>query len=157
VDLAPLDRFVLLARWKTIFGRQWGYRQAYYDFLSAHLNDLDALLRDLSANGVSPDAVSRIERQVDFYQLSDPESHRLGAIQQLDLSVAYSVPLSEMSLQIRADVINVLNERNTAEWRFDLDEGSYFGQNGQSRSGLLDRGNRPLLPRVFTLAARLSF
>lgn len=157
IDLVPLRHMVFLARWRTTWGRTWGYRQAYYDFLGAHLNDLDALLEDMRANGVSADAVRRVQRQIDFYDLTHPESHNLPAIHQLDLSLAYSIPLHRIALQVRADLINAFNTGNTAEWRFELDEESYFGLNEPGTSGLLNRANRPLLPRVFTMAVKLTW
>ncbi len=157
IDLMPLRRTTLLARWKSVWGRTWGFRQAYYDFLSAHLNDLDALLDDMRANGVSADAVRRIERQVEHFDLSHPENHRLSAVHQLDVSLAHSIPIGGLSLQLRADLINALNHQNAAEWRFELDEESYFGQGGTDNSGLLNRSDRPLLPRVFTFAAKLTW
>ena len=157
LDVIPVRHFFVLARWKSSWGRKWGYRKAYYDFLGAHLNDLDALLEDMRANGVSPDAVRRVQRQVEHYDLTHPESHRLPPIHQLDLSIAYSIPMNRLALQIRADLINVFDTGNTAEWRFELDEESYFGLNEPGTSGLLDRGNRPLLPRVFTLAAKVTW
>ncbi|MCH8246500.1 MAG: carboxypeptidase regulatory-like domain-containing protein [Bacteroidetes bacterium] len=157
LDLIPMRHTVVLARWRSSWGRKWGYRQAYYDFLGAHLNDLDALLEDMRANGVSPDAVRRVERQVGHYDLTHPESHGLPPIHQLDLSVAYSIPFERIALQIRADLINVFDSRNTAEWRFELDEESYFGLDEPGTSGLLNRANRPLLPRVFTLAAKVTW
>ena len=111
----------------------------------------------MRANGVSPDAVRRVERQVGHYDLTHPESHGLPPIHQLDLSVAYSIPFERIALQIRADLINVFDSRNTAEWRFELDEESYFGLDEPGTSGLLNRANRPLLPRVFTLAAKVTW
>jgi hypothetical protein len=157
LDLVPFRHAVVLARWQSTWGRTWGYRKAYYDFLSAHLNNLDALLEEMRSNGVSPDAVRRVERQVEYYDLTDPEAHHPAASHQLDLSAAYTIPFPSWALQIRADLVNVFNVTNTAEWRFVLDEDSYFGVNDASTSGLLNRESRPYLPRVFTFAAKITF
>ena len=156
IDVMPWRRTTILARWKGIWGRTWGFRQAYYDFLSAHLNDLDTLLDDMRANGVSADAVSRIERQVKHFDLSHPENHKLPAILQLDFSVAHTIPIGGLSLQLRADIINVLNRQNAAEWRFELDEETFFSGSTDT-SGLLNLRDRPLLPRVLTFAAKLTW
>ena len=156
-DVSPFRRTVLLARWRSIWGREWGYRKAYYDFLSAHLNDVASLLDQMRDNGVSADAIRRVERQITNYDLTSPTDHRLPAIHQLDLSAAYSLRLGDYSLQLRADVVNVLDRRNTAEWRFEMDEETYFGGGSLPSTGLLERSDRLLLPRVISFAARLTW
>lgn len=156
-DVAPWRRLVLLGRWRSIWGREWGYRKSYYDFLSAHLNNIATLLDQMRENGVSADAIRRVERQVLNYNLTDPTAHSLPAIHQLDLSAAYSFRLGEYSLQVRTDVVNMMNRRNTAEWRFEMDEETYFGGGELASTGLLERSKRLLLPRVISVAARLTW
>ena len=156
-DLVPAKGVVLLMRWRGSWGRTWGYRKAYYDFLSAYLNDVDSLLEELRANGVSGDAINRIKRQITNYDLTAPDSHTLPPIYQLDLSGSYSMRLGKYTLQLRADIINVLNRDNTAEWRFELDEETYFGNGSGATTGLLERSDRHLLPRVLSVAARLTW
>ncbi len=156
-DVAPWRRLVLLGRWRSIWGREWGYRKSYYDFLSAHLNDIDTLLDQMRENGVSADAIRRVERQILNYNLTNPTAHSLPAIHQLDLSAAYSFRLGEYSLQVRTDIVNMMNTRNTAEWRFEMDEETYFGGGELSSTGLLERSKRLLLPRVISVAARLTW
>ncbi|MDA0873540.1 MAG: TonB-dependent receptor [Bacteroidetes bacterium] len=156
-DLSPIPRSVLLARWRSVWGREWGFRKAYYDFLSANLNDVGSLLDQMRANGVSADAIRRVERQISNYDLTNPTSHQLPAIHQLDLSAAYSMRLGVYSLQLRADLVNVLGRRNTAEWRFQMDEETYFGGGGLPSTGLLERSDRLLLPRILSFAARLTW
>lgn len=156
VDIVPARGTVLLARWKSVWSRPWGYRKAYYDFLSSHLNDVNALLEEMRQNGVSNDAIRRVERQITHYNLTEPDAHVLDPVHQLDLSASWSTRIRNLGLQLRADVVNVLDRRNTAEWRFELDEDSYFGgEDGQT--GLLERSERLLLPRVVTIAARVSW
>ncbi|MDE2997337.1 MAG: hypothetical protein OXT73_11490, partial [Bacteroidota bacterium] len=156
-DVSPLPRTVLLARWRSVWGREWGFRKAYYDFLSAHLNDIDSLLDQMRENGVSADAIRRVKRQISNYSLTDPSNHKLAPIHQLDLSAAYSLRLGSYSLQLRADVVNVLNRANTAEWRFEMDEETYFGGGSLPSTGLLERSDRLLLPRIISFAARLTW
>jgi len=156
-DLVPLRRAVLLVRWKSTWGRSWGYRKAYYDFLSANLNDVDALLEEMRQNGVSSNAIRRIERQISEYDLTRPDTHELKPIHQLDLSGAYSLSLGKYSVQLRMDIVNVLDRKNTAEWRFELDEAAYYGSGSSTSTGLLDRSDRRLLPRVISFAARLTW
>jgi hypothetical protein len=153
-DVMPAERLVLLGRWRLIAGRSWGFRQAYYDFMGAYLNDLNSVLDSV----IDPSARARIERQAEFYALTDPESHRLPALVQMDIGAGYSFPLGPVGLQVRIDIINVLGRANTADWRFVYDEDRYFGQTGDpSESGILDRGVRELLPRVVTFALRLNW
>jgi len=156
-DIAPWRRLALVSRWRSIWGREWGYRKAYYDFLSSHLNDVTSLLDQMRENGVSADAIRRVERQISNYGLTDPESHQLAPIHQLDMSAAYSFGMGDYTLQLRADVVNVLNRRNTAEWRFQMDEEIYFGGGDLPSTGLLERSDRLLLPRIFSFAARLTW
>ena len=156
-DIVPAPGVILLMRWRGSWGRTWGFRKAYYDFLSAHLNDIDSLLEELRDNGVSTDAINRIKRQITNYDLTNPDEHTLPPIYQLDLNASYSRRIGKYTMQLRADVINVLDRKNTAEWRFELDEETYFGNGSNVTTGLLERSDRHLLPRVFSVAARLTW
>ena len=157
IDIVPIPHMIFSTRWKSIFGRTWGYRQAYYDFLGSHLNDVESLIKQLQANGVSSSAATRIENQIDRYDLTNPDGHHLPATHQLDFTVAYTFPFNKFGIQVRADMVNVLNTQNVSEWRFELDENSYYGAGASSASGFLNRTDRPLLPRVFTLAAKVTW
>ncbi len=156
-DLVPFPNTVVAVRWKTVLDRAWGFRKSYYDFLSAHLNDLDAIVADMRANGVSEDAIRRVERQIVHYDLMRPDQHVLPALHQLDLSAAYTFRQRDWALQLRMDVMNVLDRDNAAEWQFRLDEDRYFNGGVNGLTGLLDRSDRPLLPRVFAVAARVTW
>lgn len=156
-DVAPWRRLVVLGRWRSVWGREWGYRKSYYDFLSAHLNDISSLLDQMRENGVSADAIRRVERQISNYDLTNPSSHTLSPIHQLDVSAAYSFRMGDYSLQLRTDIVNILNRKNTAEWRFQMDEETYFGGGELPSTGLLERSDRLLLPRVISVAARLTW
>ena len=157
-DLMPLPGVVAVARWRTVRGRSWGYRQAYYDFLGSYVGDVESMLEELRAGGVSADALERIQRQIAYYDLANPESHRLPPIDQLDLSLAWSFPIGRTALQARVDVVNVLGRKNIADWRFLLDEEQYYASDGDpALTGILERGNRTLLPRVLTFAVKWSW
>ena len=121
------------------------------------MNDVDALLEEMRQNGVSSNAIRRIERQISEYDLTRPDTHDLNPIHQLDLSGAYSLTLGKYSVQLRLDIVNVLERKNTAEWRFELDEAAYYGSGSSTSTGLLDRSDRRLLPRVISFAARLTW
>jgi Carboxypeptidase regulatory-like domain len=149
-DLMPIPNLVVLARWRVISGRTWGFRRAYYDFMGAYLNDVDQVLLSV----INVDARKRIARQAERYALTNPESHRLPPLAQLDIGLGYSFGLGPIRLQARLDAINILGRVNTADWRFLYDEDRYFGESGD---GFLDRGSRELLPRVTTFALRVSW
>ncbi len=147
----PIHRLVLLGRWRLIAGRTWGFRQAYYDFLGAYLNDIDRVLDSV----IDPGARTRIQHQADFYELTNPEDHKLPDLIQMDIGVGYSFDLGAAGLQARLDVINLLGRTNTADWRFVQGEGYFDDSNPES--GILEKGRRELLPRVVTFALRLSW
>jgi hypothetical protein len=151
VNTMPVNRLVLLGRWRLISGRTWGFRQAYYDFLGAYLNDVDRVLDSV----IDPGARARISHQTDFYSLTNPEDHKLPNLIQMDVGAGYSFDLGNASLQARLDVINLLGRTNTADWRFFKGEGFFDELN--PLSGRLEKGRRELLPRVVTFALRLSW
>lgn len=85
--------FTAVAKWEGIYGRTWGFRQSYYNFLFYE----------------SPEAFG------DF-SFSNPEDDRMDPFHQLDLSFIFKPPLEFMDMEIRADLINVLDRENTIDW-----------------------------------------
>ena len=81
--------FVTRLRGRGVWGRTWGYRQAYYDFLAFHGND--------AAVGL-------------------PEDRPLPALYALDLGFAYSRRLAGTSVAINVDVLNVLDRHNVLDY-----------------------------------------
>ncbi len=83
-------------RWQGVWGRAWGFRRAYYDWLNAHAG----------ARAFPP------------FDLSQPDAadHRLPAHRQLDLGVSYARLIGGAHIQVSADVINVLNRANVVDW-----------------------------------------
>lgn len=149
LDVVPLREITLLARWRGVWGRAWGFRQSYYDYLGAFGSKQGAELP------VDP----KVDRQIRFYELLRPDEHRLTPILQLDLSVAYARRIDRTTLQLRADVLNVLNRDNEAEWYLRYDELVYTGEveSPDVPSGYLLKARRPLLPRLVSVALRLTF
>ncbi|MEZ4699713.1 MAG: TonB-dependent receptor [Rhodothermales bacterium] len=95
------DRFIgsdlsVRARWQGVWGRQWGFRRAYYDWLNAHAGS----------------------RAFPPYDLSQPDApdHRLPAHLQLDLGMTYARSVGTARVQVSVDVINVLNRDNVVDW-----------------------------------------
>ena len=94
LDWTPDPRLIVTARWRGGWGRIWGFRQAYYDFLGT---DVAQALR------------------FDDYDFQHPSEHTLPAFQQLDLGGAYTLSLGAAALQLRLDLLNVFNRKNVAD------------------------------------------
>ena len=103
VDARPAARVVLTARGEAVFGRTWGFRQAYYDLLA-------------------PDPATR---RFGPFSLDDPGSHRLPAHVQLDVGAAYTADVAGARLQARVGLVNALGRANVRDWLLDADEGGY--------------------------------
>lgn len=82
-----------VTKWKGIYGRTWGFRQSYYNYLY--------FLDSKNSSG---------------YYFNHPENDRLSPFSQLDLSLIYKPELSFANLKLRLDLINVLNRHNTIDW-----------------------------------------
>ena len=144
LDVVPWDGLTILTRWKGVWGRTWGFRQGYYDYIGAFSSIADDL---------PPDLIPKAENQINRYRLAHPDEHELPPIYQLDLSGAYNVSLSnESSVQLRVDVLNVLDRVNVSEWHLEFDPETYFQQNEDG--GYLEKSERPLLPRLVSVAVK---
>lgn len=108
-----------------IWGRAWAYRQAYYDYLAAH-----------AAPG-----------QYDPFDLTNPSNDKLPAYYQIDAGIAYEQPIRGVSIQLRADVLNLLNRRNEVDWSLFRD----------TTSGTLQRVERTLPGITTALSLRVMF
>lgn len=82
----------LVSKWQGIWGRAWAYRDAYYNFLSVN--------QPIS------------HPTIDF---NTPEDDLLPAFYQFDLSVVYRPVLGPADLEIRLDLINLLNRKNAVD------------------------------------------
>ncbi|MEM9665262.1 MAG: carboxypeptidase-like regulatory domain-containing protein [Bacteroidota bacterium] len=82
------------ARGQGIWGRTWGFRRAYYDFLVAH-----------SGTTSYPP-----------YDLSNPEAHRLPAFVRVDLGAGYQRAVGPVTVEFRADFLNALGRDNVLDW-----------------------------------------
>lgn len=80
-----------------IWGRTWGFRQAYYDYLAAHNPDGD---------------------KYKPFDLTNPSAHKLAPFYQIDAGIAYEREFNGVSFLLRADVLNVLNRKNVIDWTF---------------------------------------
>lgn len=94
LDWKTLSHLTFSSRWRGIWGRSWGFRQAYYDYYG-------------HAAGT---------RYQGEWDLGSPSEHRLPALYTLDAGLAYTLPIDRAALQFRIDVLNVLDTRNVADW-----------------------------------------
>ncbi|MEM6647428.1 MAG: hypothetical protein AAF730_14385, partial [Bacteroidota bacterium] len=92
------DHWELSVRGQGTWGRRWGFRQAYYDYLTA------------------------TEQASEPFDLSDPTAHRLPAYLQLDLGLAYKRTLGATSVAARLAIINATGRNNVTDWSLDFDD-----------------------------------
>ena len=93
-DVALSSDFTLVGRIENRIGQAWAYRDAYYNFLEP----------------------SGVFDGFGQYELSDPTSHTLPMITQIDLGFSYTKDISTTRLQVRLDLANVLGNSNVDEW-----------------------------------------
>ncbi|NNE34862.1 MAG: hypothetical protein HKN13_06480, partial [Rhodothermales bacterium] len=125
VDLTvrPNSSVIARAAWRTARGRGFGFTSAYYDYYGH-------------------DEALRSHGTFDF---GDPDAHVLPTFHQLDLSVAVARRVGRLGVQMRADMLNVLDRENVAEWKLIYS------------NGRLTKRPRPLYPRMTTLSMRFSW
>lgn len=85
--------FMVLLQWESIWGRSWGFRKAYYDYLT----------------------INQSEDLADF-NFEDPSGDQLPAFHQLDVGISYQINLEKGNLRMRMDVFNLLDHRNIMNW-----------------------------------------
>ena len=93
-DLFMTQGLTLRLRTRSVWGRQWGFRQAYYDFLAAHS----------PPGSFAP------------FQLDRPSDDTLPALYQVDIGLTYDRTLAGVTIQLRVDLLNVLNRTNVIDW-----------------------------------------
>ena len=152
-DFFATRNLVSQVRWHSIWGRTWGFRQSYYDFLGAYGQQLLELLEtprvDVSPSGFDLLSVPIVVDHIRAYRLEHPEEHRLPAVHQLDLSIAYTQHLRTTRMQVRADAINILGFNNVADWGLVADP------DAPADDALLVISERSTLPITPSLALRL--
>ena len=85
--------FSTVLKWESVYGRSWGFRQSYYNYL-----------------------LYEGEGQFGEYNFQTPEDDRMSPFHQLDLSFIYRPEITFMDLELRADLVNLLDRRNTLDW-----------------------------------------
>ncbi len=93
--------FIFSGRFTGVWGRTWGFRQAYYDYFGHRTS-------------------TQLQPPFDF---GKPDDHVLPAIYQVDLGLAYNVEVRDSNLQIKFDVLNAFDRKNVADWRLLFADG----------------------------------
>lgn len=84
--------FAISAKWQGIWRRSWAFRQSYYNYLR-----------------FQPEANSLP------YSFNSPENDKLSPFHQVDLSFIYQPTIGTADLEMRVELINLLNRKNTLE------------------------------------------
>ncbi len=84
---------LFMLQWKGIWGRSWGFRKAYYDYLS---------MRQIQSFG--------------RYHFDDPESDKLPLYAQLNIGISYKLMLNNSNLLFRLNAFNLLGHKNVLNW-----------------------------------------
>lgn len=101
-----------VAKWQSILGRVWGFRQSYYNFLLYRGND-----------------------SVGGFSFTHPDDDHLEPFHQLDLSFIYNPSVGFMDMELRLDLINLLDRRNTIDWSLQPIDGDQYEKKKRSMPG----------------------
>ena len=82
----------LIGKWQGIWGRRWAYRDSYYSYLQLQ----------------EPETVQE-------YDFSTPDNDRLPHFSQVDLSAVYRPDIGAAALELRVDLVNILNRKNPVD------------------------------------------
>lgn len=85
---------MLMGKWQGIWGRTWAYRDSYYNYLQPFQRE-----------------------SLQSFDFTNPENDRLPHFSQVDLSVVYRPEIGKTNLEMRVDLVNVLNQRNAIDQR----------------------------------------
>lgn len=88
-----LPELTAVAKWQSIYGRAWGFRQAYYNFL-----------------------LFQGQTEAGGFSFTSPEDDKLSPFHQLDVSLIYEPSLDFMDLKARIDLVNLFDRQNTIDW-----------------------------------------
>ncbi len=93
-ELTATDALHLRLRGEYGWGRSWGFRQTYYDYL-----------------GVRPESDDLLG-----YSLQVPSAHTLAPQTRVDVGLRYGLQWNDLSVEAHLDAINVLDHRNPFDW-----------------------------------------
>jgi hypothetical protein len=93
-EVAVTDALQLHVRGERGWGRSWGFRQTYYDYL-----------------GVQSGANALLDRS-----LQTPSAHTLAPQTRVDVGGRYEFQWSDLTLEMHLDVMNVFDHKNPFDW-----------------------------------------
>lgn len=96
----------LIGKWQGIWGRSWAYRDSYYNYLQPVIRE----------RGQS-------------FDFRNPGNDRLPHFSQLDLSVIYQPDIGTSNIELRLDLVNILNRKNALDQHLR----PIFNENGFER------------------------
>lgn len=101
-------------RWKSIWGRSWAFNRAYYDYLTIDQN----------------------QTQFGSINFQTPSDDKLSPFHQLDAAVSFTQSVGKGSIQLKANLINILDRHNRLEKRLlpEASAGSGLSYNIQNKS-----------------------
>ncbi len=80
------------AKWQGIWGRKWAFRKSYYDFLRYRSVEIPS-----------------------NFSFNSPENDNLSSFQQVDLSFIYQPTLGKANMELRLELLNIMDRKNTLE------------------------------------------
>lgn len=100
-EFAFTDALSVQIRGEHGWGRRWGFRQTYYDYL-----------------GVVPEQTSDLG-----WSFEEPGAHTLAPHTRVDLGGQYRVKWKAVTVDARLNIVNVLDRRNPFDWGVQSTEG----------------------------------
>ena len=86
------EELAFVAKWQGIWGRKWAFRDSYYNFLR---------ISEFSQN--------------ELLEFSEPENDALRNFHQIDVSVIYAPTVGNADVELRLELINILNRKNVLD------------------------------------------
>lgn len=82
----------LIGKWQGIWGRTWAYRESYYNYLQT----------------LEPESLT-------VFDFSSPDDDHLPHFSQVDLTIVYGPDIGLTTLELRLDLVNILNRENPVD------------------------------------------
>ena len=121
-ELNITDRLSTRLQWKGVWGRTWGFRQPYYDFLALQLpSDLE------------------LSEEFDIPDLNTPSDDQLPPMYRLDAGLSYTQSWGSLQFNAELMISNVLDRDNVFDWSLNPTE------DGLERTNRLLPDRRPVL------------
>lgn len=87
------SKFMVMMQWKSIWGRSWGFRKAYYDYLELYNT-----------------------QNLGDFNFNNPSEDQLSAFHQLDVGISYKLSFDKTDLRFQLHIFNLLDHTNVINW-----------------------------------------